>query len=176
MQMQWRTKKLVLSSILIALGIGLQIAESMFFIPVNIPGGKLGLANIVTVIILYAFDAKTALVCAILRSFLGSILYGGVTSAIYSVSGAVFAWFMMTMAKRVSNGKLTQIGVSVLGAFSHNVAQVFVASLVLSNVWIFTYLPILGIASCITGVFTGYGARYALVYLEKTVFFIKRDK
>ncbi|MBE7026623.1 MAG: Gx transporter family protein [Ruminococcaceae bacterium] len=168
MQMQWRTKRLVLSSILIALGIGLQIAESMFFIPINIPGGKLGLANIVTVVILYLFDAKTAFVCAVLRSFLGSILYGGVTSAVYSVSGAVFAWLMMAISKRMSNGNLTQIGVSVIGAFSHNAAQVFVASVVLSNVWIFTYLPILGVASCITGVFTGYGARYAVKYLEKT--------
>ena len=176
MQMRWRTKKLVLSSILIALGIGLQIAESMFPIPVNIPGGKLGLANIVTVVILYAFDAKTALLCAILRSFLGSILYGGVTSAIYSVSGAVFAWVMMILAKRVSNGKLTQIGVSVIGAVSHNMAQVFVASLVLSNVWIFTYLPILGVASCITGVFTGYSARYAVMYLMKTGVGTKKDK
>jgi len=168
MQMQWRTKRLVLSSILIALGIGLQIAESMFFIPINIPGGKLGLANIVTVVILYLFDAKTAFACAVLRSFLGSILYGGVTSAVYSVSGAVFAWLMMAISKRMSNGNLTQIGVSVIGAFSHNAAQVFVASVVLSNVWIFTYLPILGVASCITGVFTGYGARYAVKYLEKT--------
>jgi len=119
-------------------------------------------------IILYLFDAKTAFVCAVLRSFLGSILYGGVTSAVYSVSGAVFAWLMMAISKRMSNGNLTQIGVSVIGAFSHNAAQVFVASVVLSNVWIFTYLPILGVASCITGVFTGYGARYAVKYLEKT--------
>ena len=168
MQMQWRTKKLVLSAILIALGIGLQIAESMFFIPVNIPGGKLGLANIVTVVILYAFDAKTAITCAILRSFLGSILYGGVTSAIYSVSGAVFAALMMIGAKYISKDALTQIGVSVIGAFSHNVAQVFVASVLLSNVWLFTYLPILGVVSCITGVVTGYGARYGIIYLMKT--------
>ena len=175
MRMRLRTEKLVLSSLLIALGIGLQIAESMLPIPVNIPGGKLGLANVVTVVLLYVFDAKTALICSLLRAFLGSVLYGGLTSALYSVSGALFAAIMMIFAKRISKGRLTQIGVSVIGAFSHNAAQVFVASIVLSNVWIFTYLPILGVVSCITGVFTGYSALYAVSYLEKTRLFKKTD-
>lgn len=169
MPMQSRTRRLVLSSVLIALGVGLQILESMVPIPVNLPGGKLGLANIATLLVLYAFDAKTAFVCALLRPFLGSVLYGGVSAMLYSVSGSVFATGVMFAVMRFGRSRLTVVGVSVLGAVSHNIAQVFVASLVLSNVWIFTYLPILAIAACITGIFTGYAANYALTYLKRVL-------
>ncbi len=166
--MQFRTKKIVLCAVLVALGIGLQIVESMLFIPINLPGGKLGLANIVTVILLYTLEEKSAICCAVLRAFIGSVLYSGVTSAIYSVAGAIVAAVMMILAKRIAKGHFTHIGISVIGAFFHNAAQVCVAAILLSNVWIFTYLPILGIASSITGVFTGYAAKYACRYLEKT--------
>ncbi len=165
--MQFRTKKMVLCAVLVALGIGLQIIESMIPTPINLPGGKLGLANIVTVILLYTLEERSALCCAVLRAFIGSVLYSGVTSVIYSVAGAVFAAMMMILAKRIAKGHLTHIGISVIGAFFHNVAQVCVAVVLFSNVWIFTYLPILGIASSITGVFTGYAAKYACEYLKK---------
>ena len=73
---------------------------------------------------------------------------------------------MMLLALRAGKGRLTVIGVSIIGAVSHNAAQTVVACMLLSNVWIFTYLPILAIAACITGIFTGYAAKYALVYLK----------
>ncbi len=168
MQTQLRTKRLVLSSILVALGIGLQIVEAMIIPAANLPGGKLGLANITTVVMLYVFDSKTALACAILRAFLGSVLYGGVSSMIYSVSGAFFSAVMMIVIKHNFGKHLTHIGISVIGAVCHNIAQVSVAVLLLENVWIFTYLPILVIVACITGIFTGYAARYASEYLIKT--------
>ena len=166
MPMQSRTKRLVLSAVLVALGVGLQILESIVPLPVNLPGGKLGLANVATLLVLYTLDTKTAFAFAVLRPFLGSLLYGGVSAMLYSVSGSVFAACMMLAAMRLGRDKLTAVGVSVVGAVSHNVAQVFVASLVLSNVWIFTYLPILAIAACITGIFTGYAARFILAHLK----------
>lgn len=85
---------------------------------------------------------------------------------LYSVTGSFFAACMMLLALRAGKGRLTVIGVSIIGAVSHNAAQTVVACMLLSNVWIFTYLPILAIAACITGIFTGYAAKYALVYLK----------
>ena len=168
MRTRLHIKKLVVSALLVAVGIGLQIAESMIPMPINLPGGKLGLANIVTVILLYTFDIKTAFICALMRAFLGSLLYGGVSGMLYSVSGAVFSALIMWAAMRLGHGALTEIGVSVIGAASHNAAQVSVACIMLSNVWIYTYLPILGTASCITGIFTGYAARFAVKHMRKT--------
>lgn len=166
MQMRLRTKRLVLCAVLTALGVGLQILESIVPIPINLPGGKLGLANIVTLILLCTVDIKAAFLCAVLRPFLGSLLYGGVSAMLYSVTGSLFAACMMLLALRAGKDRLTVIGVSIIGAVSHNAAQTAVACVLLSNVWIFTYLPILAIAACITGIFTGYAAKYALVYLK----------
>lgn len=168
MQTRSLTKKIVVCALFIAIGIALQVTESMIPMPINIPGGKLGLANIVTLILLYIFDFKSALLCAILRAFLGSLLWGGAFSAVYSVSGAVFAAVMMELAINLSKGRLTEIGVSVIGAVSHNSAQIFVASIILSDIYIFTYLPPLAIASCITGIFTGFAAKFSIKNIQKT--------
>lgn len=167
MQMRLRTKRLVLCAVFVALGVGLQIVESIIPLPVNLPGGKLGLANIATLILLYSFGAKTAFVCAVLRPFLGSLLYGGVSAMLYSVTGSLAATCVMLALQYVGHGRFTPIGVSVAGAVSHNAAQTAVAAVLLSNVWIFTYLPILSIVACITGIFTGYAAKFALVYLKR---------
>lgn len=166
--MQLRTRRMIMCAVLVSLGVALQIAESFVPIAVNLPGGKLGLANIATLILIYAFDTKTAVICAIVRPFLGSLLYGGVSAMLYSVSGSVSALLVMLLAARAGRGRLSVIGVSILGATAHNAAQTAVACAVLSNVWIFTYLPILAVAACITGIFTGYAAKYSLVYVKRT--------
>lgn len=170
MQMRLRTKRMVLCAVFVALGVGLQIVESMVPLPVNLPGGKLGLANITTLILLYSFGGKTAFVCAVLRPFLGSLLYGGVSAMLYSVTGSLTALFVMLAVRHAGRGRFSPIGVSIAGAVSHNAAQTAVAAVLLSNVWIFTYLPILAIAACITGIFTGYAAKFALAYLKKARF------
>lgn len=171
MQTRSLTKKLVVCALFVAIGIALQIIESMIPMPINIPGGKIGLANIITLILLYVFDFKSAIVCALLRAFLGSLLSGGIFGAVYSISGAAFAAVMMEIAIKIGKGRLTEIGVSVIGAAAHNSAQVFVASLVLSDIYIFTYLPPLVIASCITGIFTGFAAKFSIKNIEKTGIF-----
>lgn len=175
MQMYSLTKKLVTASLLVAIGITLQIFENMFPIMNAVPGGKLGLANIVTLVMLYIFDTKTSLVCAVVRAFLASLLYGGVTSIIYSTTAAAIS--AVVMAVLVKNAKpLSPVGVSVCGAFCHNATQVFVASILLSNGWIFTYLPTLGIVSCVSGIATGYVAKVVIEHFgDGAKFFDKRN-
>ena len=159
-------KRLTTAAVLIALGIALQVLESMAPIPVAIPGGKLGLANIATVMTLFLFDAKTAFAVALLRSALGSLLYGGVSGMLYSVAGAAFSAAVMVLLRRYARGKLSIVGVSIAGAVCHNAAQVTVAALVLGNVWIYTYLPLLGLLAAVTGMFTGLAGRFAVVHLQ----------
>ena len=65
-----------------------QIAESMFDIFV-VPGGKIGLANIATLLGIFIFGGANGTVIAFLRALLGCILYGGVPAMPYSISGAV---------------------------------------------------------------------------------------
>ena len=70
-------RKALLISVFLSLSIILQIAESFIFIPLFLPGIKLGLANIVTIIVLYVYGIKEAAKIGVMRIFLAGILRNG---------------------------------------------------------------------------------------------------
>ena len=77
---------------------------------------------------------------------------------LYSLAGGVLSLLVMILARK-SKG-LSIVGVSVLGAVSHNVAQMIVACFVVQTRAILAYLPILLVAAAVTGTLTGLIARY----------------
>ena len=157
-------KKTVITALLVCIGIVLQIAESMFDVFI-VPGGKIGLANIATLIGIFIFGGANGTVIAFLRALLGCILYGGVPSMPYSISGAVLSALCMWGAKEVFYPKLSCVGISVIGAFVHNVAQIAVATVVFESAKLFTYLPVLVIIGTFGGILTGVGTK---AFLRKT--------
>ncbi len=161
-------KKVVFIAMLTALGIALQVFEGFLPFAVNLPGGKLGLANIAVLLVLYVCGAREALCVALLRSVLGSLLFGGVVGLLYSVSGALVSLAVMLLARRYLTA-LSIVGISVLGACAHSLAQVCVASVLLSSVLLYTYLPPLIILATVCGVFTGLAAKHAVGYLKRMV-------
>ena len=167
MQTSSPIKKLVFLAALVALGIALQLFENFIPFFVNLPGGKLGLANIAVLIVLYVYGVREALCVALLRSVLGALLFGGVVGMLYAFAGAVVSMLVMWIAKRYLT-KLSIVGVSVLGASAHATAQVCVAGVLLSNLLLYTYLPMLLVISAVCGVFTGLAAKYAVHYLKRT--------
>ena len=60
------------------------------------------------------------------------------------------------------------IGVSIFGALAHNFAQVTVASLMMKNFRIFSYLPILLLTSLFTGYFVGLVSIFVVKSLKKS--------
>ena len=92
------TKRLVTLSLFLSMSIVLSIVES--FIPsFAIPGAKLGLANIMTLVILNLYGEKDAFLIIILRIFLVGLLRGtiGAPAFYLSVSGGVLAYLLMTV-------------------------------------------------------------------------------
>lgn len=150
-----KTKKITLLAILLSMGIVVQIIEySLPMIPV-IPGGKIGFANIITILCINLFDVKTSLIICILRPILSSLLYGGITQMIYSLSGSLLSFAVMAFMIKKTN-KFSYMGTAVCGAMAHNTAQITIASFMYSNVYIYTYLPLLLILSVVSGYFTGF--------------------
>lgn len=148
-------KKFTRLSILLALSVVLNIVES--FIPLFngiIPGFKLGLANIVTLFILYQFEVKDALYVGILRIFLVGILRTGIfnTHFFFSISGCILSIIMMFIFKKVF--KLSIIGVSIIGSIFHSIGQIIVAIVILNNNMLY-YLPWLLLLSIPTGIIVG---------------------
>lgn len=149
------TKQLIYCAILISLALVLSYIER--FIPlqmvVGLPGVKLGLANIVTLMALYFLGVKSAFTILVLRCFLGSFFGGGLSSLAFSLTGGVCALLIMTLIRKV---KLFSVyGVSVLGAAAHNIGQIAVAMVFMKSVYVAGYLPYLLVVSIFTGLATG---------------------
>ncbi len=150
-----KTKNLTLHAILLSLGIMLQIFENFLPSIPGIPGGKIGLANIITILCIDFLNIKSTLILSILRPLISSMLYGGITQLPYSLSGSLLSFVIMAILIK-HNNKLSYIGVAVIGAASHNFAQVTTAVLMYSNQLLYSYLPPLLIISVISGYFTGF--------------------
>lgn len=149
-------RKLTLNSLLISLALVLSFVER--FIPLNllvpIPGLKLGLANIVTMFALFYLDIPSAIAITVLRCVLASLIFGGMSSLIYSLSGAFFALLIMIMLKLGYEKAFSLAGISMGGAAAHNSGQIVAASLMMKNTAVFAYLPILLITGLATGILT----------------------
>lgn len=156
--MMKKTRKLTLCAVMVSLALALSWFER--FIPlqmvVPLPGIKLGLANIVTLVALYLLGGRSAYAILAVRCLMGSIFAGSVTSFIFSITGGTLAMIAMMAAMRAPF--LSVYGVSILGAAAHNIGQIIASMAVMQSVYIGAYLPYLLIVAIFTGFATGAAA------------------
>lgn len=136
-----------------ALALIFSYVESLIPISFGIPGIKLGLANLVIVIVLYRMGVKEAVLLSIVRVILAGLMFGNLFSIIYSLVGAMLSLVAMTFLKKTD--QFSVMGVSIAGGVCHNVGQLIVAVVVLESVSIANYLPVLTISGLITGFIIG---------------------
>ena len=150
-----KTNQITICALLIAAALVLSYMER--FIPLQMlipmPGIKLGLANIVTVMALYFFGEKHAFTILILRCILGSVFGGGISGLAFSLTGGLLAMTTMSIVRRM--GLFSVYGVSILGAAAHNIGQILVAVIFMGSVYVIGYLPYLLLVSVFTGMATG---------------------
>lgn len=148
-----RARKTALYGILIALAMVMSFVESLIPIPMPVPGVKLGLANLVTIVGLYLIGIPGTIFVTVLRVVLIGLSFGNPYSMIYGLSGSLLSLFVMALAKRYQWFSMT--GISILGGVFHNIGQVTFAALVVQTMGVYVYLPTLLIAGCIAGAIIG---------------------
>ena len=158
-------KKIPYYGLFAALAILMGYVEMMFPMPIPIPGVKLGLANVVVIIMMYFMDVKGAFFISLIRVFLSGLLFAGFAGLLYSLAGAMLSFAVMALLKKT--GKFSIIGVSLAGGVFHNVGQVAVAAMVVENVKMAYYLPFLLVSGVVTGILIGIVAKTALAYLKR---------
>ena len=154
-----KVQKMALLGVLTAAAIVIAILES--FIPsVGIPGVKLGLANIVILIILYELGIWEATVVNLLRVLVVSLVRGTFLSMgfLMSLTGCVLSLGIMILFYLLIK-KFSIVGVSVIGSLFHVLGQILIAMIFLGTAYIFLYLPVIAISAIITGVFVGIVAK-----------------
>ena len=143
------SKKISLMALFTAFAVILSYIET--FIPtVGIPGAKLGLANFM---VMYAVGNKEAFFINVIRIIIIGLFFGNMFSICFSIAGALVSFIGMVLLK--STKRISMITVAIIGGVLHNVGQIIIASVILKNVGIFTYVPILMIAGIITGTVIG---------------------
>ena len=151
--MNTKTKRLVFLAVSTSLAMVLSFVESQIPPLSAVPGVKLGLANIVTLFLLYKLGWREAATVAMIRVLLASLLFGSFVSLTYSAFGAALSLLVMIPAKRFL--PFSAIGVSVLGALAHNVGQILAAWIYLGNGAIAYYLIPLTVSGTLAGIAIG---------------------
>lgn len=145
-------KKMAFYALAVAIGLTLSYVELLIPVNLGVPGAKIGLPNIMTILMLYVFGAAPAFYTAALRIVLSGFMYGNLFSIVYSFAGLIMSLAAMALMKRT--GRFGILGVSSVGGVMHNLGQLVVAAL-LTNVYVFTYFPVLVFCGVIAGILTG---------------------
>ena len=153
--------KIVRLSILTTIALTIFMIELRIPPLVPIPGVKLGLANIITLIVLYLYGIREASTVLIIRILLGSMFSGQVVSLLYSLSGGLMCLLVMILLMKIV-GKEGIWFVSVGGAIAHNIGQIIIAMILFQITSVLYYLPVLILSGVITGVFTGLLSKYMI--------------
>jgi heptaprenyl diphosphate synthase len=157
-----KIKRLTALGILLSLSIVLGIVDSMISVVIfPFVGVKLGLANIVTLFIMFQFNNKDALLITLLRILLVALLRGSpLQTFAMSLAGGILSYTLMYIGKKTTFFSI--IGISVTGAFGHSVGQIILAIIWVARIEIAVYLPYVLLLSVTTGIFTGIITRQSL--------------
>ena len=144
------SRKIPYYGLFAALAILMGYVEMMIPVPIPIPGVKLGLANVIIIIMMYFMDTKSAFFVSLIRVLLSGLLFAGFAGLLYSLAGAMCSFAVMALLTKTE--KFSIVGVSLAGGVFHNVGQVAVAAMVVENVkmmafnnhiFFFNHIPII---------------------------------
>lgn len=164
-------RRLVLLALMVAQAMILSIVETWIPVPTVIPGVKLGLANIITLIVVMHFGLRDALTVVTVRCILTSMFAGGISLLPFSLTGGILSTLAMYFLYRRFSKTFSTVGISVGGSAMHNIGQLLAASVVMRDLAVFGYLPILMVSGIIMGCFIGVCAHFLSAALKKTGLF-----
>lgn len=161
------SKRLALCAVLAAVALTIFVAESQIPPMVPMPGVKLGLANIVTLVAMVLLGRRDALAVLVVRLILGAAFTGGFSAFMFSAVGGLFAYIVMAALVGVFPEKMLWV-VSVLAALAHNAGQILVAVFVTGTPGIAVYILILAASGVVTGAFTGLAGMFLIRAVRKS--------
>lgn len=142
-----------LAAMMSALALIFSYIEAIIPFNFGIPGIKLGIANLVILTSLYILGTGYTLAINVLRILVAGLLFNGLFGALYSLAGGLLSLAVMVLLKKT--GLFSTIGISMAGGVAHNLGQLLVAALIVSNMKLFFYFPVLLFSGIISGILIG---------------------
>lgn len=158
------TRRITSLAMLLTFAVVIHTVEAFFPLPLPVPGVKLGLANIITLLTLLLFGLRGGLVISAGRSVLSSLFTGSFLGFGFMLSlaaGMLSCLAMALVIPAARRGLVSIISVSIVGAVIHNLVQLLIASVIMQNFMLLQgYFPFLVLLAVPTGFFTGAAAGY----------------
>lgn len=144
-------RKLAFMGVLLSLSLLFGYIEWLLSFTMVIPGAKLGLGNLVALLMIFSKNYKwrEIFLFQICRILLSSLLFASLFSLVYSFGGMLFSIFAMYLAKEWL--KLAPVATSILGGVFHNIGQVMIAMFLISKYVVLSHLPYLLILGFVAG-------------------------
>lgn len=160
-----RRRNVVIFGVFIALSSVIYVVES--FVPFPVPGGKWGFSNFLVLYISYYGVLTDALLLALSKSILGSILSGSF------LTPGFFMGFLGSLAAAVvqnliSKTKIFSIfGVSIIGMAANNLVQFLVGSILIDSSAIYVLLPVVLFFGTFSAIANAYLAKQTVIVLSQ---------
>ncbi|RGZ00960.1 Gx transporter family protein [Clostridium sp. AM58-1XD] len=160
-----RTEFISKYGMLIALAFIFSYIESLIPIPLPVPGMKLGLANLVTIVGLYTVGIPGTITVSLIRIVLVGMTFGNMFSMWYGLAGGALSLILMIVCRAAK--WFSPVGVSVAGGVGHNIGQILIAAFVVENKGVFYYLPALMAGGVAAGAVIGLLGGMIIVRTER---------
>ncbi len=154
-------KRIATLSILCAMGLIMFMVESLFP-PLFLPGAKMGLSNIFSLLTLYVLGPVDALVVVVVRTVLGSMFGGGMSTLMYSLTAGIVSVVISAFLVEFAYPHVSIVAISVISAICHNITQNVVFCLISNTPEMFSYMPWLALVGILAGLIVGFAVNFIL--------------
>lgn len=157
-----KTKRIITCALLTTISLALFVVELLIPPFSFCPGAKIGLANIITLFMLSNrnfFKASDCFCVLFSRCLLSALLTGRILSVAFGLSGGIASILTMLFTRKIL-GEKSVVCISISGAVSHNIGQVFVAVCIYGTFSAFYYIPSLFLIGVLCGMITGLCVRF----------------
>lgn len=125
------------------------------FPPLFLPGAKMGVSNIFSVLAVVMLSPAEAVILVAVRTTIGALISGGLSAWIYSFSAGVASVAVTALLYTLFCGKISLVATSVCAAVVHNAVQNTVFCIVTQTPQMFAYLPYLALLGVVAGLVVG---------------------
>lgn len=151
------TSKITRYAFFTAVATTVYFLESLAVRALPLPFLRIGLANVVIVYLLFRQETLLAITVNVLKTFIGGFISFTLMSpaTVLSIAGGLGSVLVMWLLMHSRLG-FSLIGISIAGAVTHNIIQLFcVRWILITRDSVFLLLPVLMVVGIVTGILTG---------------------
>ncbi len=146
-------KRVAFLGILVACALLTFMLESLLP-PLFVPGAKIGLANIFTLLALILLSPAEALLLVVVRTTLGCLILGNPFAIVYSLTAGLGSLVASILLVKLLP-KISIMAISIVGAVIHNLIQNIIFCLINQTYNLFALMPYLALIGVLAGAVVG---------------------